>query len=102
MTWLDLTSGSLIGFGLLFFVAGTAGLLRFPDVFARLHALTKADNLGLGLVATGVGLHSGSWLTVVKLVLIWMLVMSASATVCFLVARRALRDGVEPWRREHE
>ena len=36
-----------------FFLAGTVGLLRFPDSLTRLHALTKADNLGLGLVVLG-------------------------------------------------
>ena len=30
-----------------------SGLLRFPDTLTRLHALTKADNLGLGLVVLG-------------------------------------------------
>ena len=39
--------------GAFFFLAGTVGLLRFPDSFTRLHALTKADNLGLGLVVLG-------------------------------------------------
>ena len=33
--------------GLVFFLAGTVGLLRFPDAYTRLHALTKADNLAL-------------------------------------------------------
>ena len=39
--------------GVFFFIAGTVGLLRFPDTLTRLHALTKADNLGLGLVVLG-------------------------------------------------
>jgi multicomponent Na+:H+ antiporter subunit G len=39
--------------GSFFFLAGTVGLLRFPNAFTRLHALTKADNLGLGLIAAG-------------------------------------------------
>ena len=34
----------------MFFLAGTVGLLRFPDTMTRLHALTKVDNLGLGLI----------------------------------------------------
>jgi len=42
----------LLGSGF-FFLAGTVGLLRFPDVHSRLHALTKADNLGLGLLWRG-------------------------------------------------
>jgi hypothetical protein len=43
-----------------FFLAGTVGVLRFPDTHSRLHALTKADNLGLGLVAAGLALQAES------------------------------------------
>ena len=39
--------------GAVLFMAGTFGLLRFPDTLTRLHALTKVDNLGLGLVVLG-------------------------------------------------
>ncbi len=96
MTAIDALSIAFVLAGLGFFVAGTAGLLRFPDVYSRLHALTKADNLGLGLVAVGVALQSGSWLMTVKLFLVWLVVMLGSSTVAFLIARRALRDGIEP------
>ncbi|MGB9018202.1 MAG: monovalent cation/H(+) antiporter subunit G [Pseudolabrys sp.] len=34
-------------------MAVTIGLLRFPDTLTRLHALTKVDNLGLGLIVFG-------------------------------------------------
>jgi multicomponent Na+:H+ antiporter subunit G len=84
-------SALLITAGALFFLAGSVGLLRFPDVLTRLHALTKADNLGLGLVAAGVALQADSWLTVVKLGLIWLLVLAGSATVCCLIAGTVLR-----------
>jgi multicomponent Na+:H+ antiporter subunit G len=43
----DLFSIAAIGAGVFFFLAGTVGLVRFPDPLSRLHALTKADNLGL-------------------------------------------------------
>ena len=46
--------------GAVFFLAGTVGLLRFPDSLSRLHALTKADNLGLGLVVLGL-LPQADW-----------------------------------------
>jgi len=91
-----LTAVLLLG-GMFFFVAGTVGLLRFPDFFTRLHAVTKADNLGLGLVVAGLAIQADSWTTVVKLFLVWLLVLGASATVCFLVARAALRHGEKPW-----
>lgn len=90
-------SAVLILGGMFFFVAGTVGLLRFPDFFTRLHALTKADNLGLGLVIAGLAVQASSWADVTRLVLIWLLVLGASATLCFLVARTALRHGQKPW-----
>ena len=42
----------LVSAGAFFFMAGTIGLLRFPDTLTRLHALTKVDNLGLGLIVS--------------------------------------------------
>lgn len=97
MAILDLISIGLLLLGGLFFLAGTVGLLRFPDVYTRLHALTKADNLGLGLVVAGLALQAESWAAVGKLMLIWLLVLVASAFACHLVARAALRRGIRPW-----
>ncbi len=85
--------------GALFFLAGTVGLLRFPDVHTRLHALTKADNVGLRFLLLGLALEAGSATVAAKLFLIWILVLLASATVSHVIARAALRRGVEPWQR---
>ncbi len=84
--------------GTLFFFAGTLGLLRFPDVFTRLHALTKADNAGLGLIIAGLAIESRSIMVAAKLLLIWALVLLASASVAHLIARVALQRGLRPWR----
>ncbi|MFQ3596314.1 MAG: monovalent cation/H(+) antiporter subunit G [Sphingomonadaceae bacterium] len=83
----------LIAVGLLFYAAGTLGLLRFPDVHARLHALTKADNLGLGFLACGVGLLFGDGWAAARLLLIWLLTLLSAATVAQLVARAAKEPG---------
>jgi len=82
-----------------FFLAGTVGLLRFPDVYTRLHAITKADNVGLGLVVAGLLLQAESWAAMGKILLIWLLVLLASASVAHVVARTALRKGIRPWKR---
>jgi multicomponent Na+:H+ antiporter subunit G len=79
--------------GALFFLAGTIGLLRFPDTLTRLHALTKADNLGLGLVVLGLLPQAGSLRDGLKLISIWFLVLLAGATVSQLIAGVARRDG---------
>lgn len=96
---IDYLSFLLIAGGCGFFLAGTVGLLRFPDVYTRLHALTKADNVGLGLTVAGLVLQAESWAAAGKLVLIWALVLLAGASVAHLVARGALQRGLLPWRR---
>lgn len=98
MSLADLISVALTFLGALFMFAGTVGLLRFPDVYTRLHALSKADNLGLGFLTVGLALQAGSVAGAVKLLLIWLLALVASATCCHLIARAALRVGVRLWR----
>lgn len=88
----DLVTIVAVGAGGLFFLAGTAGLLRFPDSLTRLHALTKADNLGLGLIVLGLLPQAAGLLDALKLVGVWLLAQLAGATVAQLVAR-AVRRG---------
>ena len=77
-----------------FFLAGSVGLLRFPDVYTRLHALTKADNLGLGLIMLAVLPQAPDAFFALKMLLLWVLVMVAGATGAHLIAKRAVRgDG---------
>lgn len=87
--WREALSLLLIGAGVLFFLAGSVGVLRLPDLLSRLHALTKADNLGLGLLVAGLMLLATSWQEVLKLLLVWLLVLFASSVACYLVARSA-------------
>jgi multicomponent Na+:H+ antiporter subunit G len=93
---LDLVTIVAVSAGAFFFVAGTVGLLRFPDALTRLHALTKADNLGLGLVVLGLIPLAASLREALKLVCVWLLVLLAGATVSQLIARVARQDGPQP------
>ena len=81
-----------IAAGGFFFFAGTVGLLRFPDSLTRLHALTKADNLGLGLVVLGLLPHVASVGAGFKLLCIWLLVLLSGAAAGQLIARRLHRS----------
>ena len=83
----------LLAGGLLFFAAGSIGLLRFPDTLSRLHALTKADTLGFGLVVAGLALRAGRLLEVAQMLLIWLLVLASGATACQLLARQREDQG---------
>ncbi|MAL90395.1 monovalent cation/H(+) antiporter subunit G [Stutzerimonas sp. Brlt_13] len=90
---LSVFSWLLLAGGLLFFFAGSVGLLRFPDTLSRLHALTKADTLGLGLVVAGLAVRATSLLEVAQMLLIWLLVLASGATACQLLARQAGEEG---------
>lgn len=92
----DLLTVLAVSAGGFFFLAGTVGLLRFPDALTRLHALTKADNLGLGLVVLGLVPRADGALGALKLILVWLLVLLAGATVGQLIARVARRGGPLP------
>lgn len=94
MNWLlDIYTIVMVTVGAIFFLAGTVGLLRFPDVLTRLHGLTKADNLGLGFVVLGLLPRADGPLDALKLLAVWVLVLIASATVGQLIARLARRQG---------
>jgi multicomponent Na+:H+ antiporter subunit G len=95
----DLITLLLLFAGAGFFLAGSLGVVRFPDLYTRLHALTKADNLGLGLLALGLAIRAGDAGVALKLALIWGLAVTGSALAAHLLARTALRRGVSAWER---
>ena len=85
-TLADLFTLVVVAGGALLFLAGTLGLLRFPDTLSRLHALSKADNLGLGLIVLGLLPQVGSVAGGLKLVCVWLLAQLSAATASQLIA----------------
>ena len=75
--------------GCFFIFAGTVGMLRLPDVYCRLHAMTKADNLGLLLICLSLALLDGRPRTAMLLLLIWLLALLASTVSAHLIARHS-------------
>ena len=86
---LDILTIVAVSLGGVFFLAGTIGLLRFPDTLTRLHALTKADNLGLGLVVLGLLPQVSGPLSALALLAVWLLALLSGATVGQLLAGKA-------------
>lgn len=92
MTLLDLLSVAFSLLGVTFFLAGSVGMLRFPDVLTRLHAQTKADNQGLGFIVTALILQADSVAIALKLILIWMVMLLTSANASYLIGRFIVRQ----------
>ena len=85
-----------VAIGAFFFMAGTVGLLRFPDTLTRLHALTKADNLGLGFIIVGLLPQVARPLDALKLLSIWLLVQLSAAVVTQLIGQLVRQEGLRP------
>ncbi|MGM0570290.1 MAG: cation:proton antiporter [Pseudomonadota bacterium] len=89
LPWLQIP---LLVAGCLFFGIGTLGLFRLTETRDRLHALTKVDNLGLGLIALALLPSVPTVGDGAKILLVWLVVLMASATSAHLIARAAGRD----------
>ena len=90
MLVLDILVALLLLGGAAFFTAGTIGLVRFPDLRSPLHALTKADNLGLGMIFAGIAIHLASWTVTILLLLTWLMaLMVASISARVLAGSQA-------------
>ena len=104
MTGFQLMQGVLLIIGCGFFAIGTLGLFRFSDTLMRIHALTKVDNLGLGFVVLALLIDVPTLALGLKVVLIWVVALAASATSAHLIARavRAQERELSAGRNPHD
>jgi len=90
LSWACIVAGSV------FAVIGGVGLLRLPDVFARMHGGGITDTLGAGLILVGLMFQAGLTLATGKLVMILLFLLVTSPTATHAVARAALSADVKP------
>jgi multicomponent Na+:H+ antiporter subunit G len=95
----DVLAAALLLGGLFFVLVGILGVLRLPDFYARLHATSKCDTLGLALMVAGVALLTGAQWKTLKIVLIVVIVALVNSTAAHAVGRAAFRSGLRPWTR---
>ena len=82
----------MLGGAFLCFAAGV-GVLRFPDLLARMHAATKPQVMGLVLVLAGLALRLRSGGAVWALVLVVVFQLLTAPVAAHLVGRAGYRTG---------
>lgn len=92
----------LLAAGLVFHAIAALGVLRMPDFYTRLHAVGKAETLGVLLTLSAIAVSTGLGLTTVKIAFVALFLMLANPTSTHALARAAHRMGVRPWRRPTE
>ncbi|HXG02101.1 MAG TPA: monovalent cation/H(+) antiporter subunit G [Candidatus Binatia bacterium] len=91
---------ALLAAGVFFHAVAAVGVLRLPDFYTRLHAVGKAETLGVVLVLMAVALWAGPGLTAVKVLAVAAFLFLANPTATHALGRAAFRLGVRPWQRE--
>ena len=75
-----------------FAIVGGIGIVRFPDLFTRLHAAGVTDTMGAGLILLGLILQSGLHLATFKLFILLIFLLVIGPTSTHALAEAALRD----------
>jgi len=89
-------SGVVVAIGLVLIAGGALGLLRFPDLYTRIHAANVADVVGSVVVVLGLVIAAPDWGIAVRLLLLAALFMALGPTLSHLVAQAAHAAGLAP------
>lgn len=101
-TWIDVILNISIGLFLLvgtfFIFSSSIGIIRFPDVYTRLHAATKAPTLGIIsiLIAAFLFLYVAHGIVSGKLLLAILFIFLTSPVGGHMLSRAAHASGVKP------
>lgn len=101
-TWIKIISDIVVAILLLsgtFFILSSAiGIVRFPDVYTRLHASTKASTLGIAgiLIGAFIFLYIAHSIVSGKLLLAIVFTLLTAPVSGHMISRAAHRNGVKP------
>ncbi len=83
--------------GLLLCLLAAVGILRMPDVYARMQASTKAGTLGIAFIIVAVAIHFGDAITALQAALIIGFLFLTAPIASHLIARSVYFDGKRGW-----
>lgn len=95
----EIASALLIYLGVAFMLIASVGLLRMPDFYTRMSAITKASSLGVGFIVLGVGVYFNTAAILVKVIAIIFFIFLTSPVSAHVIARAAFRDKVLFWKK---
>lgn len=95
----EIVSSVLIIIGVAFMLISTIGLLRFPDFYIRMSAITKGATLGLGFILSGMGIYFNEPDMFLKVMLIIGFTFITSPVAAHVIGRTAVRNKIPFWDR---
>lgn len=89
--------GALVaGMGLVFVAGGAVGLLRFPDVYTRAHAVLSSDAVGAALVTVGLAIIAWDVGVSSRLAVLAALFLALGPACAHIVSNAAHAGGLTP------
>ena len=82
--------------GSLFLLVGAIGLIRMPDVFTRMHAVSVMESTGATLIIFGLIIYSGFSAISIKLIIILLAIIYISSVATHALARACIHDDIKP------
>jgi len=73
--------------GLFFYFVGVVGLIRMPDVFCRMHATTKCDTMGAGLIFVGLIVWQGATFVSLNILVVLLFIWLTNPTAAHYIAK---------------
>ncbi len=92
---LDYAGMIFVFIGSLFFLFGTIGLVRMPDLYNRMQASTKTTTLGVLSFLFGMGLMQLQWM--IKLLVIALFIVLTAPVGASALARASHNAGIKLW-----
>ncbi|MCS7009302.1 MAG: monovalent cation/H(+) antiporter subunit G [Chthoniobacterales bacterium] len=99
--WIELVGRTIGLLGAFFVFVAALGVFRFPDVYMRTHAATKAGTLGLGLLLLSVAIQYPSVPTFLKAIVILIFLFLTAPVAAHAISRAAFLQKVKLWERTH-
>lgn len=93
----SLLAAVLLLLGTAFMLVASIGLLRLPDLYTRMHAITKAGTLGVGLILIGVAVAFADLSVGTRSVVVIFFVLLTAPISAHMVGRAGYIDGVPLW-----
>jgi multicomponent Na+:H+ antiporter subunit G len=81
--------------GSVFGLLAAVGLLRFPDLYTRLHAASKAGVVGAGLILVALAIISLDWATALRATIAILFLLLTTPLAAHLLARAGYKTKVE-------
>lgn len=96
---IDIVSSIFIFAGIIFILISAIGLIRLPDFYVRISAVTKAITLGITLILIGIEIHFNDLVIGSKIIAIIIFMLLTSPVSAHIIARAATKNRVPFWKR---